>query len=171
MMMHDANSLKITTPSDREIAMVRVFNAPPRLVFDALTRPELLKRWLGPRDWQLVVCEIELQVGGTYRYVMRGPDGAEMGWGGVYREIVPCERVVATETFDVSWYPGNALVTSVLTEQNGRTTLTSTVLYETREARDAVLASPMESGLAESYDRLDELLTTMSAVQGHRDGA
>jgi uncharacterized protein (TIGR03086 family) len=161
--MESAGTLKVTTPTDREIAMTRVFDAPRHLVFDAYTKPELLKRWMGPRGWSLVVCEIDLRVGGAYRFVGRGADGTEMGWRGVYREIVPPERLVATESFDEPWYPGEALVTTVLVEQGGKTTLTSTVRYESREARDAVLKSGMERGVAEGYDRLAEVLASTLA--------
>ena len=151
--------LQITTPSDREIAMTRVFDAPRRLVFDAFTKPELVKQWLlGPPGWTMPVCEIDLRVGGAYRYVWRHTNGKEMGMGGVYREIVPQERLVCTELFDEAWYPGEALVTTTLVEQGGRTTLTSTVLYVSQETRDAVLKSGMESGVVASYDRLEELL-------------
>jgi len=159
--MKNSGTLKVTAPTDREIAMTRVFDAPRRLVFDAWTRSELLKRWLGVRDgWSLDVCGIDLKVGGTYRFVWRGPDGAEMGMRGVYREIVPPERLGATEVFDEPWYPGEALDTTVLIEQGGKTTVTTTVLYESREARDAVLKTPMTRGVAESYDRLAELLAS-----------
>jgi uncharacterized protein YndB with AHSA1/START domain len=96
--MKKAGALKVTTPSDREIAMTRAFDAPRRLVFDAWTKPELLKRWLGVfGGWSMDVCEVNLKVGGSYRFVWRGPDGAKMGMGGVYREVVPGERLVATE--------------------------------------------------------------------------
>jgi uncharacterized protein YndB with AHSA1/START domain len=157
--MQNTGTLKVTTPTDREIVMTRAFDAPRSLVFDALTKPELLKRWFfGPPGWSLVVCEIDLKVGGGYRYVWRGPDGADMGMRGVYREIVPPERVVQTESFDERWYPGEAIGTLVLVEQAGRTTLTLTVRYESREARDAVLKTPMEHGVAVNYDRLAELL-------------
>lgn len=160
--MMNAGTLKVTTPTEKEIVMTRVFDAPRRLVFDALTRPELLKRWfLGPPGWSLAVCEIDLKVGGTYRYVWRGPDEAEMGLGGVYREIVAPERIVATEKFDEAWYPGEAVGTIVLVEQDGKTTLTQTVLYESQEARDAVLKTPMEQGVAAGYDRLAEFLASM----------
>ncbi|MGH2376804.1 MAG: SRPBCC family protein [bacterium] len=162
--MKNTGTLKVTTPSDREIAMTRVFDAPRNLVFDALTKPELLKRWLGVfGGWSLAVCEIDLKVGGTYRYVWRGQDGAEMGMRGVYREVVRPERIVATESFDESWYPGEALDTTVLVEQAGKTTLTTTVLYESREARDVALKSPMESGVAASYDNLAQLLASPRA--------
>jgi uncharacterized protein YndB with AHSA1/START domain len=155
-------TLKITTPNDRAIAMTRVFNAPRALVFDALTKPELVKRWLlGPPGWSMPVCEIDLRVGGTYRYVWRrDADGTDMGMGGVFREIVPPERLVATEKFDDAWYPGEALVTHALLEREGRTSLTLTILYESREARDGVLESGMEEGVTASYDRLEDILAS-----------
>jgi uncharacterized protein YndB with AHSA1/START domain len=110
------------------------------------------------------VCEIDLRVGGTYRYVWRNDStGTEMGMGGVYREINVPERIVTTEKFDQAWYPGEAIGTLVLVEQGGKTTVTQTVLYESREARDAVLKSGMEKGVAESYDRLAELLASQPA--------
>ncbi|HEV8577546.1 MAG TPA: SRPBCC family protein [Thermoanaerobaculia bacterium] len=163
--MNQTVNLQVTTPSDREIAMTRVFDAPRHLVFQALTKPELVKRWLlGPDGWSMPVCEIDLKVGGAYRYVWRrDKDGTEMGMGGVFREIVPLERLVATEKFDEAWYPGEALATTVLVDQGGRTTLTQTMLYESREARDGVLKSGMESGVATSYDRLAEVLASMPA--------
>ena len=140
--------------------ITRVFDAPRKLVFDAFTKPELVKQWLlGPDGWSMPVCEIDLKVGGKYRYVWRrDKDGTEMGMGGGYREIVAPERVVATEKFDQSWYPGEAVGTFVLVEQGGRTTLTQTILYESREARDGVLKSGMEKGVVASYDRLAKLL-------------
>jgi uncharacterized protein YndB with AHSA1/START domain len=160
----DSGTLQVTTPSEREIAMTRVFDAPRRLVFDAWTRPELLKRWLGVRGgWSFAVCEVDLRVGGAYRFVWRGPNGKEMGMGGVYREIVPPVRLVATELFDDPWYEGEALDTTVLVEKGGMTTVTTTVLYASREVRDAVLKSPMERGVAESYDKLAELLASTPA--------
>jgi len=155
--MINAGTLKVSTPTDREIVMTRVFDAPRRLVFDALTKPELLKRWFfGPPGWSLAICQVDLRVGGTYRYVWRNTDGTEMGMGGVFREIVPPERFVGTETFDHPWYPGEAIGTHVLVEQDGRTTLTLTMLYDSRETRDSVLKTPMEQGVAAGYDRLAE---------------
>jgi len=163
--MNSADTLKITTPSDRELVMTRVFDAPRTLVYDAHTKPELVKRWLlGPPGWSMPVCEIDLRVGGTYRYVWRrDTDGTEMGMGGVYREIRAPERIVSTERFDEAWYPGEAVGTLVLREQGGRTTLTYTMLYQSRAARDAVVKSNMESGVAASYDRLADLLATPPA--------
>ncbi len=158
--MNNPGNLKLTTRGDREIVITRVFDAPRKLVFDAFTKPELVKQWLlGPDGWSMPVCEIDLKVGGKYRYVWRrDKDGTEMGMGGVYREIVAPERVVATEKFDQSWYPGEAVGTFVLVEQGGKTTLTQTILYESREARDGVLKSGMEKGVVASYDRLAKLL-------------
>lgn len=153
------HTLKVEARGDREIVMTRAFDAPRELVFDALTKPELLKRWFGAIEgWSLAVCEVDLRVGGAYRYVWRGPDGAQMGMRGVFREIVRPERIVNTEQFDESWYPGGAVETTTLVEQGDTTTLTSTVRYESREARDAVLKSPMEQGVAAGYDILDQFL-------------
>jgi uncharacterized protein YndB with AHSA1/START domain len=160
--MSDTGKLKMFAQSDREVVMTRVFDAPRHLVFGALTKPELVKRWLlGPDGWSMSVCEIDLRVGGSYRYVWkRDSNGKEMGVRGVFREVVPPERLVCTEVFDDAWYPGEALITSTLTEQNGKTTLVSTVLYESKEARDGVLKSGAESGVAASYDRLAALVAS-----------
>jgi len=158
--MKTMDGLKVSTPSDREIAMTRSFNAPRNLVFDAFTRPELIKRWLlGPPGWTMPTCEVDLRVGGRYRYVWRNESSkAEMGMGGVYREVVAPERIVSTEQFDQPWYPGEAVGTIVFAEEGGRTIITQTLLYQSREARDGVLKSGMESGVAASYDRLAEML-------------
>lgn len=162
--MTNGGALKVTTRGDREIVMTRAFEAPPALVFEAFTKPELVRQWLlGPPGWSMPVCEIDLRVGGRYRYVWRNVNGNEMGMGGVYREILAPEKIVATEKFDQSWYPGEAVGTILLVEQSGTTTLTQTVLYESREARDVVLKSPMESGVAAGYDRLAGLLASMQA--------
>jgi uncharacterized protein YndB with AHSA1/START domain len=161
--MMDAGKLEITMPTDREVAMTRVFDAPRRLVFDAWTKPELIKRWLGVRaGWTMPVCEVDLRVGGAYRYVWRGPKGQDMGMGGVFREIVAPERIVATEKFDESWYPGEAVDTTVFVEKAGKTTVTTTVRYESKEARDGVLQTPMATGVAESYDKLAEHLASVA---------
>jgi uncharacterized protein YndB with AHSA1/START domain len=157
--MKNTGTLKVTTPTDREVVMTRVFDAPRHLVFDAFSKPELLKQWFGPRGFSLVVCEVDLRVGGGFRFVLRGPDGKEMGMRGVYSEIVPPERSVHMESFDD--FPGvESQVTAVFVEQAGQTTLTATVLYPSKEVRDAVIQSGMEHGAAESYDRLAELLAS-----------
>jgi len=121
--MMNSGKLKVTTPTDREIVMTRVFNAPRGLVFAAITKPELVKKWLtGPPGWTMPVCEIDAKVGGAYRFLWRGPDGTQMGTRGVCREIMPPERFVTTEQFDDPWYPGEALVTYTLVEEKGITT-------------------------------------------------
>lgn len=157
--MKNVGQLEITLPSDREIAMTRSFNAPRAMVFDAWTKPELVKRWLGYGDWTMPVCEIDLRVGGTYRYMWRKHD-TEMGMSGVFHEIVVPERIVASEKFDDPWYEGEAVSTVTFTESGGRTTMVQTVEYASKEVRDSVLQTPMEEGVAASYDRLEELLAS-----------
>src|SRR5215831_10062124 len=154
--MKNTGTLKVTTSSDREIVLTRVFDAPRQMVFDAFSKPELLKRWFGPRGWSLVVCDVDLRVGGGFRFVLQGPDGRQMGMRGVYREIVAPERSVHMESFDD--YPGESQVTAHFVEQNGQTTLRATVLYPSKDVRDMVLQTGMEHGAAESYDKLAELL-------------
>jgi uncharacterized protein YndB with AHSA1/START domain len=158
--LKNSAALSVTAHGEREIVITRVFGAPRRLVFEAYTEPKLLKKWLlGPDGWSLPVCEIDLRVGGKYRYVWKNDtDGREMGMGGVYREVLSPERIVATEKFDDPWYPGEAVVSIVLVERDGRTTLTQTILYDSRQTRDAVLESPMQYGLALSFDRLERVL-------------
>ena len=164
-----ANTLKINAQSDREIVMTRDFDAPRELVYDAYTRPELLKRWLGVfRGWTMPVCEMDVRPGGSYRWVWRNPDGSEMTVRGVFREVVRNERVVATEKFDDAWYPGEGLNTTIFVEKGGKTTLTQTLRYESREARDAVLKSPMETGVAASFDNLEAILGSGEIKAGVR---
>jgi uncharacterized protein YndB with AHSA1/START domain len=145
--------------------MSRVFDAPRELVFEAHTKPDLVKRWLGVfGGWTLPVCEIDLRAGGAYRYVWRNEaKGHQMACGGVFREVVPPERLVCTEQFDDPWYPGESLITTVFAEKGGKTTMTMTMRYATREARDGVLKSPMEHGVAEGYNKMDALLAEMAA--------
>ena len=172
--MKETGTLKITTPGDREIVMTRVFDASRRLIFDAFTKPELLSRWLlGPPGWEMVVCEVDLKIGGTYRFRWRNTDGTEMGMRGVYREIVPPERVVSTESFEFGCdaQSGEQLGTTVLTEQGGKTTLTTTLVYPSKEARDATIASGMEKGVTASYDRLAELLAAQAQGARSQSGA
>lgn len=158
-MIRHLGKLTVTTPSDREIAMTREFNAPRHLVWEAYTNREHLKRWLGiVGGWWLDVCEIDVRAGGTYRYVWRGPNGEQMGMRGEYREVDAPHRIVATEKFDDAWYPGDASSTIEFTERDGRTTLTMTVLYSSKEGRDAVLQSPMAEGVSAGFDKLEEIL-------------
>ena len=164
-------TLKITTPSDREIVMTRVLHGPRALVFDCYTKPELLKRWLnGPEGWRLIACDNDLRVGGAYRWLWRGPGGIEMGMSGVYLEIVRPERIVRTELFDN--HPGEAIGTLLLAdEDDDETTVTLKVLYVSREARDLALKSGMEKGVATNFNNLDELLASMPDRQQMRRSA
>ena len=159
---NEKKKLQVTTPSDREIAMTRVFNAPRSMVFEAWTKPELIKRWLGVfGGWKWVVCEVDLRVGGAYRYVWQSANGEKLAMGGVYREIVRPERIVpprnstSSGTAATRWTRRSSL-------KNGQTTMTTTVLYESKEVRDGVLKSPMEGGVAKSYDKLEELLAALT---------
>jgi uncharacterized protein YndB with AHSA1/START domain len=163
MTMPDPGNLKVIAKSEREIVMTRDFDAPRRMVFDAYTKPELLRRWLGVfGGWELAVCEVDLRVGGTYRWIWRqSSDGTEMGVRGTYREIVAPERLVCTEQFDEAWYPGESLLTVTFVEQAGKTLMTTTILYVSSETRDGVLKSPMEGGVARSYNKLAEILESM----------
>lgn len=164
------NTLKITTPSDREIVITRDLNAPRRLVWDALTQPALIRRWLfAPPGWTMTACEEDLRVGGAYRWAWAGPDGqTAMVMHGRYREVVPPAadggggRIVRTETFEMGCAPqaGEQVATMLITETGGKSTITITVLYPSKEARDGMLASGMEQGMAAGYDRLEEMLAT-----------
>ena len=139
--------------------MTRRFDAPRELVFEAMTKPEFLQRWLlGPPGWEMPVCEFDARPGGHYRYEWKHGDGRTMGMGGTFLEVVPPERLVQTERFDESWYPGEAIITSTFEEVSAQTTLVVTIRYESQEARDSVLRSPMESGVSVSYDRLEAIV-------------
>ena len=153
-----SNAMTVTTPSDLEIVMTRVFDAPRQKVFDAWTKPELLRQWFGRRGDVLKVCEVDLRVGGGYRFVWQLREGGEMGMGGVYREIDAPGRLVSTESFDDYAEMGDAVNTMVLDERDGKTTMSITARYNSKEARDAVIESGMEGGANESFDRLAELL-------------
>ena len=146
-----------TTPSDREVGVTRVFDAPRELVWKTYTEPEHLRQWmLGPDGWSMEVCEIDLRPGGAYRFAWRKDDGSELTIAGVHREVEPPERLVSTESWGPEW--PEALNTIVFSEEDGRTTLSITVLYPTQEARDAALATGMTEGMTMSLDRLEEIL-------------
>jgi uncharacterized protein YndB with AHSA1/START domain len=150
-----------TTPSDREIVMTRVFDAPRLLAFEAWTNPEHLSHWmLGPAGWTMPVCEIDLRPGGAWHFVWRRSDGTEMGMRGVYREITPPERLVSTESWGGNW--PETLNTLILSEEEGKTTITNTVLYPSKEARDAALETGMKDGVSKSFDRLAQHLRTIA---------
>jgi uncharacterized protein YndB with AHSA1/START domain len=151
----------LTMPSDTEIVITRSFNAPARLVFEAWTKPEHVKRWYGLQFLTMTVCEIDLRVGGKWRYVLQGPDGSEHGFSGEYKEITPPERFVYSEGYEAM--PGHDyLVTTIFTEENGKTRLTSRMLYKTKADRDGHVASGMESGMRETLDRLEQFLGTLA---------
>lgn len=153
----NSSSFKVTTPSDLEITLTRVFDAPRHLVFEAMTRPEHVRRWWGILDerYSVAVCEIDLRPGGAWRFVGRHPNG-EAAFRGVYREIEPPERLVYTEIYE-PFPDGVSVVTQILTEEAGKTRLTLTARYESKETRDFVLSTGMEKGAALSYDRLEEV--------------
>jgi len=154
-----AGTTTFTTPSDREVVITRVVDAPRRLVFDAFTKPEHVPNWmLGPEGWTMPVCEIDLREGGTWHFVWRRSNGTEMGMRGVYKEIVPPERVVTTESWGADW--PETLNTLSLSEKDGKTTITQTILYPSKDARDAALKTGMKDGASQSYDRLDTYLRT-----------
>jgi uncharacterized protein YndB with AHSA1/START domain len=156
------DKLTVATQGDREVVFTRAFAAPRDLVFDCMTKPDLVKRWLlGPPGWTMPVCEIDLRVGGKFRYVWRNQDGRDMGMAGVYREIAAPERIVHNEVFDDNWTGGETTVTSTLTETGGRTTLTTSVIYADDKARQGALVSGMTDGMEMGYARLDALLETV----------
>jgi uncharacterized protein YndB with AHSA1/START domain len=157
----NSDTFQVTTPSDREIVLTRLFDAPRRLVFEALTRPEHVRQWWGLLDdrYSVTECEIDLRPGGAWRYVGRGPQG-EYAFYGVYREVVPPERLVFTEIY--APFPDvESVVTSVLTEEHGKTRMTVTALYPSKDVRDMVMGTGMAGGAAISYDRLEDLVITM----------
>jgi uncharacterized protein YndB with AHSA1/START domain len=148
---------RFETPSDREVAIVRVFEAPRELVFDAWTDPAHLREWmLGPPGWTMPICERDLRAGGVHRTVWRKGDGEEMEIRGIIKEVVRPERLVSTETWGADW--PETVNTLVFTEQQGLTTVTLTVLYPSKEARDAALQTGMKEGMDQGFARLDEFL-------------
>lgn len=161
---HAANSdsYKVTTPSDREIRLTRLFNAPRQLVFDATTKPEHVRRWWGclSEKHGVSVCEIDLRPGGAWRFVGYGPEGDYPAFYGVYQEISGPDRLVYTELFE-PFPDASSIVTQTLTEEDGKTRLTLTALYPTIEVRDMVMKTGMEQGAGLSYDRLEDLVAEL----------
>ncbi|WP_031235554.1 SRPBCC family protein [Asticcacaulis sp. AC402] len=150
--------LEITTPSDTELRFCRPFKAPAQLVFDAHTKPELVRRWLlGPDGWTMPVCEIDLRVGGTFRYVWKKAERT-MGMGGTYLEIEAPNKIVHTELFDEDWTGGQTTCKLMLEEKDGRTEMTLIVAYPSKEARDGAMATGMADGMEGSYERLDSIV-------------
>lgn len=149
----------VTTPSDREIVVVRTFDAPAQMVFDCHTKPELVVRWmLGPPGWSMPVCEIDLRVGGRYRYVWRNDANAaeQFGATGEFKQIEAPRKLVHSEAME--GFDGESLCTHDFVEAGGVTTLTATMLFKDKASRDGALASGMSNGMAQSYDRIDGLI-------------
>ncbi|MBV9461378.1 MAG: SRPBCC family protein [Bradyrhizobium sp.] len=156
-------ALKITTPSDLEIAMTREFDAPRRLVFEAMTTPEHVRRWLGSAEYPITTCEIDLRVGGAYRYVFRRPDGSDMTLEGAFTEVARPGRVAFVERMIMPGFTSDEYrVTSIFVEHDGKTTLTTTIRHNSKENRDGHLNSGIEKGVEPAYDRIAELVATMA---------
>ena len=162
--MNMADTLQLTTPSDREIVMTRRLKAPRGLVWRTLVEPALVRQWLlGPPGWTMPECEIDLRVGGRYRFVWENDgDGRRMALGGVHTAIVEAQRIARTELFEPDWTSGETLVTLELFEFDGHTTVTTTVVYPTAKAREGALFSGMKEGVEMGYQRLDALLAVLS---------
>ena len=161
----------VTLPNDRDVVVVRSFDAPRTLVFDAWTQPKLMQRWLlGPPGWTMPVCEMDVRPGGKFRWRWRNVEsGAEFGFSGEFHEVVKPSRIVHVERFDpgdVGGEMGEALVTSVLTEKNGVTTYSTTIRYASKDVRDAALKTGMTDGMEQSYEKLDALVVEMAARRG-----
>ncbi len=157
-----SGATEVTTPSDREIVSERVFDSPRDRVFAAFTDPELIPEWWGPHNVITIVDQMDVRPGGAWRFVCRDSNGDEDGFRGTYREVTPPERIV--QTFEWEGMPGHVCIeTVVLEDLGGRTKVTNTSLFHTPEERDGMLASGMEGGLNESYERLDELLAKLGS--------
>ena len=155
--------LTITTPGDRDIVVVREFDAPRDLVWLCYSKPDLMRRWYGLPDWTMTVCEMDFRVGGKWRFVTRSPNGYEMGSQGIYTEIAEPERIGQTEYYDDDWTKGGSGNVVVFTERDGRTTATMTVTYSSAEARAAAVATPMAEGMEIGFKRLDAVLAEEQA--------
>lgn len=156
-MFKQQKPLTVETTSDREVLVIRVFDAPRSLVWDCHTKPELLRRWLlGPEGWSMPVCEVDLRLGGKYHYRWRNDaDGSEFGFNGVHLEIDAQRRIVTTQRPDGAEV--EALNTLVLTEASGKTTLSLTMMFASKDARDAAIATGMTDGMEQSYQRIDQI--------------
>jgi uncharacterized protein YndB with AHSA1/START domain len=166
MAVTSSGTATVTLPTDEQILITREFDAPRQLVYRAWTTPDLVKRWWNAKRGEVTTCEIDLRVGGTWRYVMVTDDGTEVGFHGEYREIVPDERVVSTETYEglpegVSEEEGSTVNTATFTESDGRTTLTILVQAPNKVARDAIIESGMEAGLQDALDLLEEVAVSL----------
>lgn len=158
------NETTMELEADREIVITRTFNAPARIVFDAWTKPELVRRWWAPKSIgvSIVSCEADVRVGGQYRYVISARGGDPMGFSGKYTEVMPPSRLVYTQVFEPMADAGEVVVTVHFEELDGRTHLVSHELYPSKEAREAALTSGMEHGMREAMDQLDDLVATLA---------
>jgi uncharacterized protein YndB with AHSA1/START domain len=163
MPMTSSRSATVTLPTDEQILITREFNAPKELVYKAWTTPELVRRWWNAKRGEVTVAEIDLRVGGTWRYVMVTDGGFEVGFHGEFREIVPNERIVATEVYEgiPDAEEHASLNTVTFTEADGRTTLTILVQHPTKEGRDAHINSGMEAGMQDAMDLLEEVAISL----------
>jgi uncharacterized protein YndB with AHSA1/START domain len=157
------NPTTVERRSDRELVVTRTFNAPARIIFDAWTKPELLKRWWAPRSLgvSLFSCEADVRVGGSYRYVFGHDPKQPMAFSGTYREVTPTSRLVWTQVFEQMRSAGEAIVTATFEEHGGKTRLTVHQLYASKESLDGAVASGMERGMRETYEQLEELVATL----------
>ena len=168
--MTNVKTLNVATPSDTEIVMMRMFDAPRGLVFDAYTKPAMLRGWLGGADWTIDGCEVDLRIGGTYRWSWRNAKGKQLVERGTYREIVSGVRIVAISAIDEPRYPGQTVETIAFASQGDATVLTTTLRYDTREARDIALGAGLTRGVTESYERLDAVLAASAHAESRRAG-
>ena len=159
--MMTSHSATVETPADTQILITREFDAPKELVYKAYTTPELVRRWWTAGRGDMTVCDIDLRVGGSWRYVMEAEGFGEVAFRGEYREVVPTERLVSTEVFEGA-PDAEALDTLTLTEKDGRTLLTLLVEHKSNANRDAHLASGMEDGLQDAYDRLEKVAAELA---------
>jgi uncharacterized protein YndB with AHSA1/START domain len=160
MAVTSSGTATVTLPADEQILITREFDAPKRLVYKAWTTPELVKRWWNARRGEVTIAQIDLRVGGAWRYVMVTDDGFEVGFHGEYREIVPNERIVSTEVYE-GMPEGEALNTITFTEADGRTTLTILVQHTSKEHRDAHINSGMEAGMQDAMDLLEQVAVSL----------
>jgi len=166
MAVTSSGSATLTLPTDEQILITREFDAPKHLVYEAMTTPELVRRWWHAKRGTVTVCEIDLRVGGKWRYVMVADNGMEVGFHGEYREIVPDERIVSTEVYEglpagVSEEQGATVNTATFVEANGRTTLTLLIEATSKVSRDAIIESGMEDGLQDALDLLEETANSL----------
>jgi uncharacterized protein YndB with AHSA1/START domain len=158
--MTSSRSAKVTLPTDTQILITREFDAPKHLVYRAWTTPELVRRWWNAKRGEVTIADIDLRVGGTWRWVMVSDDGFEVAFHGEYRELVPDEKIVTTEVYE-GMPDAAALNTLTFSEENGRTTMTLLVDHKSREHRDGHLNSGMEAGMQDAFDLLEQVAVSL----------